>query len=97
MSGRLAILGYGESKELYECLRSCVRELASYCHSCGHRDCDRCPIDSVKVKLIMTTRYIQRRLEEEERKLHLAMQELNEDFWTELELIKKDLEELLSS
>ena len=45
----------------------------------------------------MTMRYIQRRLEEEERKLHLAMQELNEDFWTELELIKKDLEELLSS
>jgi len=97
MSERIAILGYGESKELFECLRSCVRELASYCKQCKHRDCDRCPIDSVKVKLIMTMRYIQRRLEEEERKLHLAMQELNEDFWTELELIKKDLEELLSS
>jgi len=97
MAGRVAVLGYGESKELYECLRSCVRELASYCHSCGHRDCDRCPIDSVKVKLIMTTRYIQRRLEEEERKLNMALQELDSDFWHELELIKKDLEELLSS
>jgi len=96
MSGRLAILGYGESKELYECLRNCVRELASYCKQCNHRDCDRCPIDSVKVKLIMTCRYIKRRLEEEERKLNMALQELDSDFWHELEVVMRDLEELLA-
>jgi len=97
MSERIAILGYGESKELFNSLRSCVRELAEFCQRCCGHDCDNCPVDSAKVRLVMTMRYIKRRLEEEERKLHLAMQELNEDFWAELELIKKDLEELLSS
>ena len=44
----------------------------------------------------MTCRYIQRRLEEEERKLNMALQELDSDFWHELEVVMRDLEELLA-
>jgi len=94
MGKRLAVLGYSESKELYECLKDCVKQLAKYCQNCGHSDCYKCPIDAVKIKLIMACRYVQRRIQEEERKLNIAMQELDSDFWSELELIYKDLKSL---
>lgn len=96
MAGKVCVLGYGESKELYECLKGCVKQLAKYCQNCGHSDCDSCPIDAVKVKLIMACRYVQRRIQEEERKLNMLLQELDSDFWSELELIKQDIEKLLA-
>jgi len=96
MAGEVKVLSYKESKELYGCLRSCVIELAKYCKQCDEPICDNCPIQKIKEKLIFTAKFVKEKLYEEERKLNMLLQELNDDFWHELELIKQDIEKMLA-
>ena len=91
----MVMIGYSECVKLFKVLKSCVIELSKHCKECDGEGCENCPVDTVKTKLTFTAHYLKRKIEDMDKSLDLLIQEMDDEFWNELNVIVEDIEKML--